>query len=689
LPDQPAVALGLLVSRAGELVTREEMRAALWPHGTFVDFENGINVTINRVRDALGDSASSPRFIETVPRRGHRFIAPVTRVVAASAPPATLPEPGAPPAAPTPRPSVRRRNVAAAAGVMLAGALLAIVATRRPLPKAEAGMVTAAPRLTRLTSFPGIEACPALSPDGQQVAFAWTPGAGGLPHIYVTIVGTTEKRELTTGDGVDSHPAWSPDGRFVAYLRFVTEGPRLYVVSAVGRASRRISDFAPAGRFAWSPDGDYLLSGRSDGAEKGIWAVPISGGNPRLVVKAPRGGGAAAVALSPDSGRMAYASCRTVSDAGYFDCDADIVGLDASLTAVGPPVTVASMSSLGGFTWTRDGRVLVFFCDAEGTGQARLCRADVETRKVDTIDAAGINVGLATTSRANDRLVYVRFDSDADIAAAQVGRGPVPVAASSADEGMPSYAPDGRRIAFTSARTGPTEIWVAEASGANPRQLTHGPGPVQIAPRWSPDGRGIAFMSQAADGHRHVWTIGSDGGPIRQLTAGTGDELVPTWSADGRFIYFGASQGHGFDIWRVAVDGGAQERVTTNGSGFVAFEQPGGGGLLYQKAAAASALLLTPAAGGPPRQIVSCAEVGEFNWNRTGIYYVPCGQGPGATVRRIPRLGERDVPAFTLEGLDYPNQASMTVSPDGRTVLYVRSANDARGGDLWMIEPFK
>ena len=77
LQEQSLKVLVELLERPGDLVTREQLRQRLWPNGTFVDFEHGLNAVINRLREALGDSADSPRFIQTVPRRGYRFIAPV------------------------------------------------------------------------------------------------------------------------------------------------------------------------------------------------------------------------------------------------------------------------------------------------------------------------------------------------------------------------------------------------------------------------------------------------------------------------------------------------------------------------------------------------------------------------------------------------------------------------------------
>jgi cholera toxin transcriptional activator len=87
LNAQPFQLLVMLLERPGELVTREEIAGALWPDGTFVDFEHGVNSAMNRIREALGDAASNPRFIETLARRGYRFIAPVEQAAGVIASP--------------------------------------------------------------------------------------------------------------------------------------------------------------------------------------------------------------------------------------------------------------------------------------------------------------------------------------------------------------------------------------------------------------------------------------------------------------------------------------------------------------------------------------------------------------------------------------------------------------------------
>lgn len=129
LQDQPFRMLLLLLEHAGEVVTREELRENLWQENTFVEFDNGLNVAVKKIRDALGDSAENPRFIETVPRRGYRFIAPVS--VATPSPPSSesrVPEPSAPNRAGSKPVLWIRYGVAA---VVLVAGIVALIAIRR------------------------------------------------------------------------------------------------------------------------------------------------------------------------------------------------------------------------------------------------------------------------------------------------------------------------------------------------------------------------------------------------------------------------------------------------------------------------------------------------------------------------------------------------------------------------------
>jgi len=125
LPDQSFQILAMLLERPGGLVTREEIRQRLWPRDTFVDFDHGLNNAVNRLREALGDSADSPRFVETLPRRGYRFIAPVEG--SGSPPISSIPPVAESLTTPVKLPAQRKWTVAVAVSGVLAVAILTII----------------------------------------------------------------------------------------------------------------------------------------------------------------------------------------------------------------------------------------------------------------------------------------------------------------------------------------------------------------------------------------------------------------------------------------------------------------------------------------------------------------------------------------------------------------------------------
>jgi len=130
LNAQPFQVLLALLARPGELLTREQIARELWPDGTFVDYEHGLNSAVNRIREALGDTAGNPRFVETLARRGYRFVAPVERIALSGDPP---------PAAETPAPPVPDRSIAVPEPEP--GLFSGILATPEELPKTSHSVV--------------------------------------------------------------------------------------------------------------------------------------------------------------------------------------------------------------------------------------------------------------------------------------------------------------------------------------------------------------------------------------------------------------------------------------------------------------------------------------------------------------------------------------------------------------------
>jgi Tol biopolymer transport system component len=388
-------------------------------------------------------------------------------------------------------------------------------------------------------------------------------------------------------------------------------------------------------------------------------------------------------AFSPDGRSLAYASCANNK---YAACDVYVLDLDASFTPRGPArrVTHQDLSILG-LAWTRDGRSIVY--GGARLDFAHLWRVAVDGRSaLERLESSrrGLSPAIAA---GKPRLAFGQHLNENDIYVFEEGRPAVPIVSSSSTDHGPTWSPDGRRIAFESGRSGEVEeIWVADADGSNPVQLTHGPGGWQGSPNWSPDGRRIAFDSRGKDGFFDIWTIDADGSGLRRITSGPLNENLPSWSRDGRWIYYQDERSDGNDIWRVPTSGGAPEQVT-RGGGFRATESPDGRRLFFVRKDDSSPLFSQPVEGGPAQQAADCVLSRSLTTGPDGIYYVGC---PPESVelplyRLDVRTGAAQVVGMLRTGGGFV--PGMAVSPDGRRVLFTALVAD--GSDLMLMEGFR
>ena len=272
LQQQPLQLLAVLLERPGELVTRDELRKRLWPDDTFVDFEHGLNAAVKRLRDTLGDSADSPRFVETVPRRGYRFIAP------ASVDGAHRSHVGSESAIrPVALPRVRRVWLLLTSGLALGiGGLWIYLSADRPVRSTSP--LTAVP----FTALPGQEVAPAFSPDGSQIAFAWAAdGPRDEFDLYVKVIGRENLLRLTSRPAEFISPAWSPDGRQIAFARLAPGDSAIYLISPLGGPERKLADAAlryyVQAMLSWSPDGKSLaFFDRGPSGQEGVSQIDIT-----------------------------------------------------------------------------------------------------------------------------------------------------------------------------------------------------------------------------------------------------------------------------------------------------------------------------------------------------------------------------------------------------------------------------
>src|SRR5262245_15771708 len=233
LPEQPLQVLKPPLERSVELGTLQELRQRLWSAETFVDFEHGLNAAVRRLRDALGDSAETPRFVETLPRRGYRFIAPLIQEPAAdSMPPSASISALQPLAAPAKAASPRRARFVTVAAV----AATALVAAG--LWSGRAAGVSGLSGQRLVTDYRGSHGWGSFSPDGKMIAY--TSDADGSDQVWV--------KNLAAGDPIQ-----------------LTFGP------------------PGVGRLAWAPAGDQIVFAKAGG--RGIWSVPPLGGPPRRLLE--------------------------------------------------------------------------------------------------------------------------------------------------------------------------------------------------------------------------------------------------------------------------------------------------------------------------------------------------------------------------------------------------------------------
>jgi len=265
LQEQPFRVLAMLAERPGEVISREQLQEKIWGN-TFVDFDQSLNKAVNRVREALNDNAGTPQYIETVPRRGYRFIAPVAAIPQTEEPAVVNLGPVQGPARPDSRKSLSWRLVLAALTMAIVLVAIGIIAIAR--------RQTRKPTLQEATLIKSFGWAPALSRDGKLLAYSSSVG-GDEEHIWVQQTAGGEAMRVTTGPDAESAPDFSPDGSRIAFCS-ERKGGGLYIASTLPGEPRLVvsSDDAEDPRF--SPGGDSILYWQ----DLKVFTVSVNGGQP-------------------------------------------------------------------------------------------------------------------------------------------------------------------------------------------------------------------------------------------------------------------------------------------------------------------------------------------------------------------------------------------------------------------------
>jgi Tol biopolymer transport system component len=551
-----------------------------------------------------------------------------------------------------------------------------------------------------LVTYEGTLSLPTFSPDGNEVAFCWNGETKDNWDVWRKQIGPGQPLRLTTDPAEDTMPAWSPDGRFIAFLRVL--GPNQYAVyrvPALRGAEERLGEIIsyplahmwsmPTG-IAWSPDSRWLVVTDRPQSEDipGLFLLSVETGEKRRLTSSPDAKDIDP-SFSPDGQALAFARHRDFNISDIYR-----VFLDANLRPKGEPerLTFESTQHARSPVWTRDGKDILYssglFFSAE-----RVVR---RIREAGQKGGSGYRIiqqpfgeaaGYLAISPHGRRLAYDRTVIDSNIYRIELQgmlglvRPPEKYISSTRSDFNPEYSPNGQFIAFESFRSGTEEIWLCNADGSNPRQLTSMGGPHTCNPRWSPDGKTLVFDSRK-EGSADLYLISGDGGSPRRLTSDPGYEGEARWSRDGNWIYFPSGWPGQPEVYKIRPTGGETIRVTKNG-GRASFESPDRKWLYYSKDVNdITTIWKVPLGGGEETQVHPGPLWYGYNFVvvEEGIYLTKTG----GTLEFFDFASGK---SKTILQIDRPWGLGLTISPDHRWLLF--SQWDQVSSDLMLVENFR
>lgn len=675
LQAQPFQLLVLLLGNAGEVVTREEIYRELWPANTFVDFEHSLSAAVKKIRDALGDSADDPKYIETLPKRGYRFIGTIR-----PEPPVVLTVPVAQESAElAPVPAAKSWTVGKWRLVLVVVAVVAAAAFAfiwLSLKTADSEPMTIVP----FTSYPGQETAPSFSPDGSRIAFAWDNGTGnrsGRPQydLYVKAIGSEKLLRLTNHPSDWISSTWSPDGTQIAFHRLAVDDTGIHVVPALGGPERKlIATHAPydlAAPLSWSPDGKWIAY--SDMENGGT-------GNRDFLLN---------VETLESHEYQHDAACRHQGFPTFSHS-----GQELALVCVHNTTSYAYLvSDLGGKStrslitfhelvtgplWTADDKSLIV-----GTAMAKGNEFDEVRIRDGEVHKLFVTTGYwPAISRDGRKLAFSAIDAHLNIWRKDLQHPEAPAIqmyVSTRQQNNAQYSPDGKHVAFDSARSGSWSVWVADPDGSDLVQISQGG--IAGYPRWSPDSQKIAFHMVEPSGHLGVYTVDVSDRVPHKLKTSVRESSHPFWSHDGKWIYFRGYEGIARQLYRCPAAGGDATLLATSQDVRLPIESSDGK-LLYFLSSDSNMTMLAldrlDATPQPVPQMPKITQDAKWALMPNGIYF-----SPQDAPRSISFYDFATRQTRVIFRADKDLDEGMSISPDGRYMLY--SQIDQANSDIMLV----
>lgn len=688
IQEQPFKVLMTLLEHPGEVVTREELQTLIWPDESFGDFDHALSVAVGKLRTALNDSAEAPRFIETLSRRGYRFIGDNTQLPSAtsvSVEPEELksdpPSPVQPARHADGHPNWVKIGVGALIGAVCVVTLFLFYIRRRP--HTEQLALTPIP----FTAFPGREVVPTFSPDGTQIAFAWTGGPASVSKgfdLYVKVIGSENLLRLTNHPSEWISPAWSPDGTQIAFHRVSGADTGLYVVPALGGPERKLRSTTLSkdelltevtATISWSADGKWIAY--VDSTPRTIFLLSVESLASKQLPVPENCVAGSLPSFSHHGNQLAY----TCWDSAEF-------GVYTVAPWGGTSTRIATLTGLqSGIAWTGDDKRLILSLNQNSGGE--LLEVTLGNGSVQKLNF-GQDAAWPAISRNGDRLAFANSFDNVNIWRKDLFHPDSPgvkLLVSTREQTNPTYSPDGTHIAFESNRGGVPEIWVSDSDGSNLVQVSRLNNYATGTPHWSPDGRKLAFDSWIR-GHAEVYVVDFSELMPRKLDTNFSVMFQPSWSHDGRWIYFlSFVGGEAPKVYRCSENGGNATMVSS-GPAF-SFRESFDGETLYFVDGWTDATLKRvsvnqPGPASPVEGMPLLKDAALWTVVPGGIYFVPADSPHSIryfdlSTRRVRRVTEVDRDFNSANG-------GLSVSPDGRWILY--SQVDDVNSDIVLVDHF-
>lgn len=552
LSGQPLQILMILLTHAGELVAREELREQIWGEGTFVDFEHGLNAAVNKIRVALGDSAAKPRYIETVPGRGYRFIGTLERRALAP-----IPIDG--------RSVIREEPKSRRLGLWwaLAFTALCLVAFVVWWRFHDAGTGLASAKVIRLTNDAGLSDSPALSPDGKLVAYSSDRAKEGEMDLYVKQVAGGQPIRLTFDGLGNTNPNFSPDSSRIVF-ESRRDGGGIYEIRAFGGQARLLARGGSAP--VYSPDGTEVAYWVGTTAVNlwipgagAVWVIPVAGGPPRRV--APNLTNARRPIWSPDGKRLllsGYSSAKPSDPTAMDWWLADANGGEAVRTGMHEALVRAGLQgqdSAGNWATTIPAgqppvpgcwssvNSIIFSADSGGdTGNLWETGITLGTGKVSgaikrVTAGSGNDVQPSCTTGGAVAFASTQIRRDVWILPFDLDGGKSKGALKRITEGIArrsylSLSGDGRYVAFGSAQSGPMNVWIRELETGKESPVAPSSTMAQQFPVISASGKRVSFSTYEKD-KRFIY-VSTPGGVPEKVCEGC--IRATDWSRDEKTL---------------------------------------------------------------------------------------------------------------------------------------------------------